>query len=330
MPSIDEERMALACSRAEIGSRDAAWRGSRLIPRAIFFVLTIVCVVAFFGIIGLVQLPREIITAIVAIAVAEMLIVRGRLFHAGPEEALWIAGPLLLVFALPNPPQEESILLVGAAFLLAGLRVRNPLFIFVAVGLACVYPVVASRKSEPGALIALAIGFAALALARREWRDPLVEQLLALSIVGMPLLAWTLNATEDWRGGSWRAHLALAIGTAVIFTLVGILRRHRPALLGAVLCFAIALFEIDQRLTWPGELRFLFWGALVFIATLALVRLLRARRGGWTTEKIEEIEGFALVETAAVSAASPSAPDSPPEPIGQGGGFGGGGASGEF
>jgi hypothetical protein len=327
MPSVEEERLALARQRA--GLRDTGeWRRSRLIPRAIFFVLTLVGVGAFAGLLNLLGFPQEALTAIAAIAVAELLIRGKRLFHAGPEEALWIAGMVSILFALPGSPEEETLLLFAAVFVAAGIRVRNALFIAAAAPLVCIY--IGLRVDRvPGSFLALAIGFAALGMASREWRDPLIERLLSWLVVAMPLVAWAIDAIDRWRSDHWPVRAAIGLVVAAILISVGVYRRHRATIIGGALSAAVSLFDLDQRLSAPGELRFLLWGVGLFVLTLAIIRALRKERGGITSAKIEELEGYALAEVAAASVATPRSPESP-RPIGQGGGYGGGGASGEY
>ena len=328
MPTVEEERISAARRRA--GLRDVdGWRRSRLIARLIFFGLTLVCVGAFAGLMELFGIPQELFTFVASFAVAELLIRGKRLFHAGPEEALWIAGLIALLFALPGSPNEESLLLFAAVFIAAGARMRNAFFIAVAGPLLAVY--VAERIDPvPGSLIALAIGFAALALVSRPWRDPLIERLLSWLVVAMPLVAWAIDCVEDWSSPRWRVRVIGGVIVAAILLAVGLQRRHRPTVIAGALCAVVIGLDFDQRLLAPGELRFLAWGIALFAIASAIIRSLRRERGGITSRRIEELEGYALAEVAAAAVATPRAEEPSPRPIGEGGGFGGGGASGEY
>jgi hypothetical protein len=328
-PTVEQERMALARARAGLSLRDAPWRSSRLIPRVIFFVLTLFCIAAGAGLLAIMRLPEELFIAIAAIAVAEMLISQMRLFHAGPEEALWIAGTLALVFALPGSPSDEAALLIAAAFAASGVRVRNPLFLTVAIALVPLYLGLKLGSSEPGSLIALAVGFSALALSSRQREDPLHEQVLALLVMAMPIAAWGFSLADGPRAAHWQARIVAALLVAAIFLPVGLVRRYRPAILGGIAGALIGGYELDRMLRWPGAVRFLLWGVVLLALSALAVALLRKRRSGLTSEKLDEIEGFGLIETAAAAVAVPRH-EQGERPIGAGGSFGGAGASGEY
>jgi hypothetical protein len=319
-PTIAEERVIAAGGKTQ-------WRTSRVIPRVIFFVLTLVCVSAAYGLFNLFGFPEEAATATICIAVAELLIAQKRLYHAGPEEALWIAALFCMIFALPGPATDEAILLFAAAFFIAGGRVRNALFLAVGTGLVCVYVVVRAERSEPAAFLALALAFASAALLNRQWRDPLWHSLFSWLVVAMPAFAWVVDAMDRWEQPTIRIAVAIVVGIA--FLLLGLWRRERAIVLAGGLSIVLAAVGIDQRMIWPGEFRFLMWGGVLLILALATERALRGKTRGLTSEKIEEIEGFALVEMAAAAAATPRS-DAPPREVGRGGEFGGGGSSADY
>src|SRR5688572_24446751 len=120
--NVEQERAR--AFRRRIG---AGYRG--LFVALLFFVLTSVGVFAFYML-----TENGILTAALAIALAEFLIRVRRWFHTGVESALWIGGLFAIVADLPGPPRAEGMLLFAAASAIAGARVRNPLFGALAAG----------------------------------------------------------------------------------------------------------------------------------------------------------------------------------------------------
>lgn len=306
------------------------WIHSALVSRAIYFVLTLVCVAAVYGLAGLAGLPEELTTSLVCLVVAEMLILRVGIFRAGPDEALYIAGLFLLILALPGPPQDEGFLLFAAALLLAGLRLRNGFFLTASVVTAIVYLTVKSDQPEVAALLSLGIAFAGIALLNRRWQHPIWDQFFSWIVVVTPAFAWLLVKSEQ--PGSGIHVIIVAFVIAPMLVLAGIAIRDHAPLISGLLVMGIGGYEAGQRMAIPLELRLMLAGAVLGTLVIILHRRFRDRTTGITSERLLQTGDAGLLEPMAAAALAASQPsvDRPPGREGGGGRYGGGGASGEF
>ena len=130
-PSVAEERQELLRARAGVWKRDGLitdaqrrgiheacpprWKHSGLILGALFFVLTLIGVVALFWFCDLVGVPKGFTTMVLAIAAAELLIYGLHFFGTGIESALWIGGLFAFIFGLPSEGKPEALLVFALA-----------------------------------------------------------------------------------------------------------------------------------------------------------------------------------------------------------------------
>jgi hypothetical protein len=313
MTVAQERERAFAARYPELGGA----RGYGLLAQALFFVLTALGLWAFYEL-----TDSGVVTAAVAIAIAEYLIRGRKWFHTGVEAALWIGALLALLAELPNSGTPEANLLLAAAFGIAGARVRQPLFGAAAAFFVATY---LELRFDLGVIAALLIAAAALFALYRVWNRPSNEWLFIVLLVTMPLAGWSF-ADPEWRPltiALYAAFAAMALVSAVI-------KRHHGMFAGAASATVVAAAELHELLEPPEELSLAIAGALLLLASLAVSRALRGRTRGFvvTPAKTSEVEEG--VEVLGTLAAAPSA-GNPPEQRPQGeGGFGGAGATGDY
>ncbi|HUF17214.1 MAG TPA: hypothetical protein VMS12_04125 [Thermoanaerobaculia bacterium] len=345
-PETAEERLAVLRARLKTWERSglidaerarnlaestrSRWIHSALVSRAIYFVLTLICVAAVYGLASLAGLPEAPVTAILCLVVAEVLILRFGLFRAGPDEALYLAGLFLLIFARPGPPRDEVFLLISGALVLAGVRLRNGFFLTGSVIAAIVYLAVKSDQAEVAALLSLGVAFAGIALLNRNYLHPIRDRFFLWIIVVMPPFAYALLQLDGPGPGMYM--IAGAFLIAAMLLLAGIAIRHHAPLLSGLLVAGIGGYETGQRMDIPIEFRLMFAGALIGTVVLILHRMFRDRTTGITSERLLQTEHPALLEPLAAAALAASQPskERPSGREGGGGRYGGGGASGEF
>lgn len=300
------------------------WRSHGVILQAVFFVLTLVAMSTAYGLLHLFSLPgRGIVAGIAFIAVAELLIRGQRWFGTGVEAALWIGGLIGFISELPSSGKPEALLVVAAAFGLAGVRVRNPLFGAVAAILVMIYT---ETKWDVGVVTALVMATLAAVALLREWRRSSTEWLFILMVMTLPL-AGVFTADAKWR--TMTIGLYAAYG-ALTFAL-GLLKRHHALLLTGVSGLVIAAVDAAERLAAPLETKLAAGGAFLFVTAFVVQRTLRERTAGIvvTPASLTRVDE-ALAIAGALSAPTGTRPESS-EARAQGeGGFGGAGATGEF
>lgn len=300
------------------------WRSHGVIVQAVFFVLTLVAMSTAYGLLHLFSLPgRGIVAGIAFIAVAELLIRGQRWFGTGVEAALWIGGLAGFISELPSSGTPEALLVVAAAFGIAGFRVRNPLFGAVAAILVMVY---AETKWDVGVVTALVMAtLAALALLR-EWRRPSTEWLFIAMAMTLPV-AGLFTADAKWRTmtiGLYAAYGALAFG-------LGLLKRHHALLLSGASGLVIAVIDAAEVLAAPLETKLAAGGGLLLVTAFIVQRALRSKTTGIvvTPASLTRLDD-ALAIAGALSAPTGARPESSEaRPQGEGG-FGGAGATGEY
>lgn len=345
-PNVEEERTGVLKARLKgwkssglidpaqeriIAERRTRWVHSALISRLIYFVLTLVCVAAIYGLAGLAGRPEDLVTAVVCLATAEILILKWGLFRAGPDEALYIAGLFLLIHALPGPPRDEGILLFSAALLLAGSRLRNGLFLTASIVAAVFYVATKTESGEVGGLLSLAVGFAGIALLNREMEHPIWDEFFSWIIVVMPALAYVL-VKSDAPGSTMYVIVIASIVSAILIATGLAIRNHAPLISGLIVA-GIAGYETGQRIALPMEIRLMLGGATLGVLVLVVHRFLAGRMSGITADQLLESHAIRMLEPAAAAVLAGSqtrdtaASDSR---TGGGGSYGGGGASGEF
>jgi hypothetical protein len=341
-PSVIDERTAELAERAASwrangwisdeqkrvieSSSVTPWRRHSLPLTITFFVLTSLGLAAFAVFFNLLHLPWGPITLFVAIACAELLILRYRFWRTGVESALWIGGLFTFIVSLPSQHKPEAILLFAAAAAIAGARLRNAIFIALAAVLVNVY--LHAKTHDP--LPTIAFGFvvaivAAIALAR-TWRRPSTEWIFMMLAVALPPAGYFATMTRAHFEG--RVALWMACGGIALLA-IGIRIRHRAPLISGAIAVALAAFEIHERIPLPAEAKLIVAGALLLTIAMALTRRLRRNTRGFVIDKVDDryAEAMQIAGTLSIPTAQPS-PASPQLEPG-GGSFGGGGATGD-
>jgi hypothetical protein len=316
------------------------WRTNGVLLQAVFFVLTLFALGAFHGMITVFVFSalgdgheayatpgRGLFTGIVALVLAEYLIRVRRWFSTGAEAALWIGGLIALITELPRSGTPESILVIGAAFVVAGVRVRNPLFGAAAV--ICVVHYLEDRF-DVGLVAALLVATAALLALLRTWQRPSNEWLWIAIALLLPL-AGVVYADREWRTFtivSYALFAAIALALALA-------RRHHAFFLAAIIGASVAATYLATMFPdVPIEARLALGGALLLAIAFTVSRALRGHTAGFvlTPEKLTPVDDqlqLAATFAAHTATATHSAAHAP-EPQPGGGGFGGAGASGDY
>ncbi len=312
--------------RAAIEKRLATrWKSSGMLASAVFFVLTLVVVGAFYGFCALIHIPNGWVTAVVSLSVAETLIRRLHFFGTGVESALWLGGLLAAIFGLGSEGKPEGLLLIAAAFLIAGARVRNPFI--AAPGLVFVISYLGLKHWFMAALVAgIALAVIALALLARTWQRPSTEMMLIITLMVAPVTGavWSNGHTSV----AWFALYAALAFAELVF---GVARRHRGALVGSAVSLVTALFVARATFDFLSiEWKLIAGGAVLFAASLAIERALRGRTRGFVITPVKSAfeEAVRIFGSAAFS--PQTGPHATEPPIGGGGQFGGAGSSGSF
>lgn len=347
-PSAADERAEALRSRARAWMHDkliseaqqqaidsrsrTQWRRIGLILHIVFFVLALNVLGAIFGFSALMNLPKGIITAVIAIGVAEVLIRGEKFFYTGIESALWIGGLFGFIFGLPSQGKVEALLVFAAAAAIAGWRVLHPLFGGLAFMLVGAYIGAKINSWWPALLFCAVITIAALLVLGRRIERPSSEQLFDVLLLAMPLTGYVAARirSSDNTTNAGLAIVMLALSAALLF--VGVKRRGRFELLAGSLALVLAVFELQLSLEWERETRLIAAGiALVAIASI-LSRLLRGRTLGFVvtpTALTRYDEAMQIGGTIAI-APSHEAPAAASGRESGGGSFGGAGASGDF
>lgn len=299
---------------------DVPWRTNGLLGQIVFFLLACIALGAFYGLLNVLDVPREgIVAGVIAIVLAEVLIGR-RWFFTGVEAALWLGGAFALISELPRSGTPESMLVVAAASAIAGARVRNPLFGALSAIFVMLY---CEERFDLGVVCALVIALAACIALLRTWRRPTTDALwIALALV-MPI-AGRFTADEYWRDTT----IALYAILGTIALTLAIIRRHHALFLTAMISLAIAATDLAEKVTAPPEAKFALAGAVLLAIAFAVSRTLRDRTTGFVLTPTNLTPLDDALEIAATLALQPQS-QQPPEAT-SGGSFGGAGASGEY
>jgi hypothetical protein len=314
-PTVEEDRLAelgeLLHSKAQ-----PAWRRHSIPLSITFFVLTCIAVAAFAAFLDLIRAPYGVATLAVCIGIAELLIQGYKFQRTGVESALWIAGPVAFIISLPSQGKPEALLVFAAAALMAGLRVRNPVFLATAAVLVDVYVSVKWHDPIATVVFALAITIGAGIALLREWQRPTTEWTWIAIVLVMPIASYIAAET-----------FAVAyVLAAVVLIILGVHARHRALLVGGVITIAIAIFDAQKSIANPAEQKLIAAGVLVVAIAIALTRALRNKsRGFVTTKTSDRYEALQIIGAITIPTSAP--PPSQDFKAG-GGGFGGGGATG--
>ncbi len=347
-------RLKLAADTPWLVERSGGWKTISFLTRCAFFVLGVIAAVLTAGICYLMHLPGPMFVAgVIAIVVAEMLIMKRRLFGGGIEEALEITGLMLIVAQVMdsshNYDEGTLSLWVALVLALAGARLLNALFItLAALALSfSLYSVLRSGSSDYlfAAMVTsvFCFGIAAIALAAgaKQFQRPSIDRILDWLVIAMPVCGYIWLAQANAHGltlaslhEGLKPFLPLLLITlfAVVALGVGLRRRHHAPVLAAMLGIGCVAYELRNLTGLTLELRLILWGSVALLVTLGLNVYLRKPRNGITSSEIETGSGsLDLLELVGASALTPPA-TAPADPRyqGAGGSFGGGGASGKF
>lgn len=366
-PAPPEERWIEVASRYpalrridRVASGTGGWRTVGFLTRCGLFVLGLIAAVAACGLCFLMFWKHALIAAGLGIWLAgELLMRQRRWFASGMEEALIASAfTALAVGALGVQRAWDNDVIVtwgvAAAWLLAGLRLLNPLFTTLAalLGSLALYGSL-HRGPDPSQAEAahLWAGWAcyaaaalALALGRRVWQRPSHDRMLDWLVVVLPVAAYLHLAGRSWMGFaweqetkvSWTAVLALFALAAVSIALALRRRTHAP-LISAAGCAVCLAYELRHVTGMPLYGRLILWGSVALVVSHMLERYLRIPRAGITSRPLADQDAVfdvaqiaSMAVTTPASRASVSAPSAEPAVQGRGGGFGGGGASGQY
>jgi hypothetical protein len=332
-PTVQQERWMAVASGVGGGrrtpwltERTGSWVAAKPLMRCALFVLGAVAAGLTAAVFYFTQFPGYLLLAgLCLICVAEWLVLRRHLFGAGIEEALELAGLLMLVFQVEELGLEDFgtriTLLMALMLAIAGFRFLNPLFIVLAAAAL-------SLAIDFGGAHAMARAFcfaaaaAALCAGGIKWRRPAYDQMLDWLVVIMPLV-----------GYAWPARAAVFVlapyGAAALY--IGICRRRHAPLLAFMACMGCIGYELRNLTSLALEAKLILWGSVILLLALALGRYLRTPRAGISSEEREESEFLDLLPLAGAGALTPpSADPAAAEFKGGGGAGGGGGASGNY
>lgn len=316
---VEHER-ALLLASIDADAAKVPHRTHGLLLRATLFFFTAIGVIAlaFF-------IEKEWITGIIALAVAEFLILRLRWFWTGVEEALWLGGVLALISSLPHTGAPEAMLVIAAALGVAGARVRNPLFGAAAAGFVAEY---FEKRFDLGVVAALVIALIAAFGLLRTWRRPSNEWLCVAIAIVLPLVGYS-EADAQWR----HATIALYAAFGLVTFFLAVRRRHHALFLAGGIGIAIACIELARTFDAPLEANLALGGSLLLAGSWLVSRALRDRTTGIVATPAMLTPFDDEIEIAATLSHLPhgeSQIDSPQKVEGGGGEFGGAGATGKY
>jgi hypothetical protein len=275
----------------------------------------------------------------VSIAVAEWLILSRRHFWSGIEEALEVAGLIMLAFECLRHVgwSSESVgaRFVCTAFAIAGLRLLNPPFTTLAV-LACVIAVDAPPLGS--GLVCYGIGMVALVAGSYCFRRPSHDRMLDWLVVVMPVAGYLWSAapnvaTDYLHAGAsaWLVPMCPLVFAAIALA-TGLKRRAHAPIVAFMLCITCTAYELRRLSGLSLETRLIVWGCTLLLVAIILERYLREARRGITSRKVrDEDDAAGILRIAGSAVLTPhSPPKAAPSFEGAGGRFGGGGATGQY
>jgi hypothetical protein len=334
-------RMGAARSAPWAAERTDGWVRPKLITRCALFVLGAVTAALTAAVFGFAHIPGYgWVVGLVLIAAAEALVMRRHLFGAGIEEALELAGLLMIVFQVQNhgldPFGVRLSLLLAATLAIAAFRFLNPLFL--ALSVAAVSCAIDVAGTHAASIFCFAAALMALLAGGIEFRRPSYDRMLDWLVVTMPLGGY-LWLADGSPAAAFPAHaplwLLVPIGAAAL--IVGIRRRAHAPLAAFMVCIVCMAYELRNVTGLPPEARLIFWGGAALLLSLGLGRYLRTPRRGLSSIRETEDDEFSdLMQLAGAGALAPHsavqhpAVQHPAEFKSGGGAGGGGGASGTY
>lgn len=361
-PTPSEERWLQIFARVRT-KRAAAWFAERIggwvtasiAARCAFFVLALLAAGLIAAILRLLGIPGVLLLAgLLSVGIAEYLIIAKRRFGTGVEEALELAGVLMLVVRFMDvrigPTDLFLSALIALALLLTGLRLLNPLFITVAaiassatVSFGCELvhgsPLL---NATVASIYCLGAASFALSLGNLEFRRPSYDRMCNWLLVSMPPVAFTWF---EMHTALWPVGLPVQTGYLVsylplillaLFGLtalkIGIRRRAHAPILAFMVCAGCLGFHFRNLTSLPLDAKLIAWGSLLLLVAMGLNRYLRTPRAGITSSQTVSRKGLLdAVELVSTSALAPVSSPQGEQPFEGGGGkFGGGGASGTY
>ena len=325
-PSVADER-GVALKKLGLPGETGGWKRYRLHVQIAFFILTLIGISAFSVLSVVSRSVGSLINAVIVIVVAEVLIAVNRFWATGVETALWLAGVVYILIALPSSGKAEGILVIGALIAIAGARLLNPFIGGLAATSVIVYAAVKNGTPVQCALLGVVIGLAAAAQLV-DWQRQSVERLFQTIGILAPL-AGVIAAEFESSIDHATIAIAYIIAAAIILAL-GVAMRARALLLTGALNAAIAAYEASYASDAPLETKLIAAGVLTLGIAILLSRLLRKNTAGFVTTE-ESLTGYdELMQIAGAIHTTPNAPQEPSTDGGfqsGGGNFGGGGAS---
>ena len=329
----------------EQAGHGGSWKTTTWLARCLGFLLGLLAA----GLLGGVLRPLPspwLIGGLLLILAAEWLAAQRRVLRSGIEEALYLCGAVAVVTQIilwnrGGQHEEIAVAMIATAVLLVGWRLLNPLFTTLAaagyslaISLIDWHPFGGRSNALAAAACCAALAVAALVAGHREWQRPSHDRMLDGLVIVMPWLAhgW-LQAYSSRQDASEIDGTALLVAMAflVVNLAVGIRRRARAPLIGALGNLACVAQASHAWLPWPMHWKLIAAGSLLLTAAALLERRLRDRSAGISSQPLDEPPGLDLLQMAGAAQVTP-APGTAPSPgvQGQGGSFGGGGASGRF
>jgi hypothetical protein len=348
-PTPQQERWLAVVSRLGLDhgtpwivERVGGWTAASLLPRCAFFVLGSLAAGLTTACFHLVHVPGYLlVSGLASLAAAEWLIVRRRLFAVGIEEALEVAGMLLIALQLVDQIGDLSgiraSLLIATVLLAAGVRLLNPLFTTMsavafscAIGFAGAHPPSSHAASATMAsAFCFAVALSALFLGQAEFRRPSYDQMLNGLIVILPLSAY-LWLEGEFAGMVRFVPTLMLAGFGGAALLVGVRRRNHAPIVAFLVCVGCLACELRNLTGLSLKVKLIFWGSASLLLTIALDRYLRNPRQGVTSIKVGENNGaFDLIHLAGAGALTPLSTQQSEPPFKGGGGAGGGGGASE-
>ena len=323
-----------------IAPRTGGWSTPSFIARCAFFVLGVAAGGLATAVLELLSRSAALLAAgVTLLVVAEWLILRKRLFHAGVEEALWTGGLLLLtIHLLPSSGDRGMSVAVALVLAVAALRLLNSFLLTLAFAAASIAVELAGGHrlwGEHDVAMAASVfcywtGAIALFLARIRFSRPSHDHMLNWLMVVMPVCGFLWLATQQ--APAVRVGTGLASGIfSLIALIVGIRRRSHASLLACMASLGCLAYQLRDLTALPLKAKLIVWGSVALLAAMGLDRYLRTPRRGITSHQIGEgTAALDLVQWVGADELSPKpAPQTAPFK-GGGGTFSGGGADGSY
>lgn len=252
------------------------------------------------------------IALVTGVAGAELLLAAARLRRTGIEDALYLGGlfgMLMALFSIASLEAWVAVLLCGAAFLIAGLRLQRGLWL--AAAIICVPAAIGAGTESPMAFGIAGLVTSALAAVAglRQWRSPALQ--LGLNSVVAVLPAVSLFTTIIDRLFADRLIVSDLLMSGVVAAVAFgafIATRWKPllyAFVGSCTVFAIIVGAQDFI---PLEWRLLTGGLSLLIASRIVSTMLAGRSKGFTSTALAASEIWDLEPLAGAAAGALVAP----------------------